>query len=75
MYCISDNMEIAVGLRLTGIESIVLQEQNEIESEIEKVLDNKEIGILIVNDSIYNLCKNSLDKIKNNVKLPLLVKI
>ena len=75
LYCISDDVDTAVGLKLTGIKSVILKNKEEIELEIEKVVKDKEIGILIVTEKIYNLAKEKLDYIKNNKNLPLIVKI
>lgn len=75
MYCITDNMETAVGLKLTGIETIVLQEKQEIDDEIDKVLQNKDIGILIVTEKIYELSRQKLNEIRGQLKTPLLVQI
>ena len=75
LYCISDDVDTAVGLKLTGIKSVILKNKEEIELEIEKVVKDKEIGILIVTEKIYNLANEKLDYIKNNKNLPLIVKI
>lgn len=75
LYCISDDVDTAVGLKLTGIKSVILKSKEEIELEIEKVVKDKEIGILIVTEKIYNLASEKLDYIKNNKNLPLIVKI
>ena len=75
LYCISDDVDTAVGLKLTGIKSVILKNKEEIELEIEKVVKDKEIGILIVTEKIYNLANKKLDYIKNNKNLPLIVKI
>ena len=77
LYCISDDVDTAVGLKLTGIKSVILKNKEEIELEIEKVVKDKEIGILIVTetDKIYNLANEKLDYIKDNKNLPLIVKI
>ena len=52
-----------------------IKNKEEIELEIEKVVKDKEIGILIVTEKIYNLANEKLDYIKNNKNLPLIVKI
>ena len=75
LYCISDDVDTAVGLKLTGIKSVILKNKEEIELEIEKVVKDKEIGILIVTEKIYYLANEKLDYIKNNKNLPLIVKI
>jgi V/A-type H+-transporting ATPase subunit F len=63
------------GLKLTGVKSVILEDKNDIELEIEKVVKNKEIGILIVTENVYNIAQEKLEYIKNNKNLPLIVKI
>lgn len=75
MYCISDNIDTAVGLKLTGIDTSIVQEKEEIDDEIKKVLKDENIGVLIVTDKIYELAKEQLDEIREKLKMPLLVKI
>ena len=75
MYAICDNMDTAVGLKLTGIEAVVVQEKEEIENQIQKVLQDEQIGILIVTDPIYELAQKQFDEIKEKLKIPLLVNI
>lgn len=75
MYCISDNIDTAVGLKLAGIESIVLQDKSEIEHEIDAVIKNPNIGILIVTEKIEETAFEKVKYIKDNLKLPLLIKI
>lgn len=75
MFCISDNIDTALGLKLTGIESVVLQNEEEIQNQINKVLENNEIGILIYTENIYKMAKNEFDEIREKYNMPLLVKI
>lgn len=37
-YCISDNIDTQMGMRLTGIEGVVVHEPQEVEQEITKAL-------------------------------------
>lgn len=75
MFCISDDIDIATGLKLSGIKSVILESQDDINNEIDKVLKDSTIGVLIVTEKIYNIAKQEIDYIKNNKKLPLIVKI
>ncbi|MBP3503356.1 MAG: V-type ATP synthase subunit F [Clostridia bacterium] len=63
------------GLKLAGIKSVIIKNENDVDLEIEKVVKNKEIGILIVTEKIYEMGKEKLNYIKNNKNLPLIVKI
>lgn len=75
IYCISDNIETAVGLKLSGIETIVLQKKEDIEAEIDKVIEDENIGILIITENINKLVQDKLLYIKENLRFPLLVNI
>ena len=75
MYCISDNIETAIGLKFAGIETVVVNEKIEADEEIEKVLKDNSIGILIVTNQVYEFSQIKLDEIKHKLKMPLLVKI
>lgn len=75
MFCISDDIDISTGLKLSGIKSVILESQDDINNEIDKVLKDSTIGVLIVTEKIYNIAKQEIDYIKNNKKLPLIVKI
>ena len=75
IYCISDSIETALGLKLSGAESSVLSEKSEIDKTIDRILENPEIGILVVTNGVYNLSKEKLDYIRENKRIPLIVRI
>ena len=74
MYCISQDIDTAVGLRLTGIETTVVSEKEKIDSEIDQVLQDQNVGVLIVTEAIYEMAKTKLEGIRQNTKLPLVVR-
>lgn len=74
MYGISQDIDTAVGLRLTGIQTTVANEKEEVDTQIDKVLQDENIGILIVTETIYEMAKTKLEKIRQNRKLPLIVR-
>lgn len=75
MVCISRNNDIAVGLRLAGIESFFLREENDIKNKIEELSKDKNVGILGVTEEIFEIGKVQLEKIQEEQNLPLIVKI
>lgn len=72
IYCITDNTELEVGLKLAGCDGITLNKENEIEDKIDEVLENKEIGILVITKNIYEQARKKVDYIRKNRKLPLI---
>lgn len=75
LFCISDDQDISVGLRLSGIDGITLNNKKEIEEKIEETCNKKDIGILVVTQNIYQMAKDKIEDIQLNRSLPLIVKI
>ena len=46
MFLISDNIDTCTGMRLAGVEGVVVHERDELKDALEKAIANKEIGIL-----------------------------
>ena len=72
IYCITENNDLEVGLKLAGCEGITLHENDNLEEKIDEVVKNKEIGILVVSKGIYNKAKEKIDDIRINRKMPLI---
>lgn len=75
MFCISDSLETALGLKLSGVESSVLNDKDKIDKKIDEIVENQDIGILVVTENIYNISQEKLDEIKEFRRIPLIVKI
>ena len=75
IICISDNIETAVGLRLSGINTIFTTEREEAMEVINNSLKEKSVGIIAVTENIYKLIKNDVDNIRENYNLPLIISI
>ncbi|MCR5836766.1 MAG: V-type ATP synthase subunit F [Lachnospiraceae bacterium] len=75
MFLISDNVDTLTGMRLAGIEGVVVHEKNEIKEAVTNVLSNKDIGIILITEKCSNLIPEVMDDIKLNRKFPLLLEI
>ena len=74
-YFISDNTDTLVGMRLAGITGVVLHEKNEVLEEFKKCLSDKNIGILILTEKIFDLIPDDVMQAKLKRKFPLIVEI
>lgn len=75
MFLISDNVDTYTGMRLAGVEGAVVHKENELKAAIEKVLADKEIGILLITEKFGRDFPEIIDKVKLNNKLPLVVEV
>lgn len=75
MYLISDNVDTYTGMRLAGVEGAVVHEKQELKEAIDKVLADKEIGILLLTEKFGRDFPDVIDEVKLNYKLPLVVEV
>lgn len=75
MFLISDNIDTYTGLRLSGIDGVVVHKKNELKDALEKVLNDKTIGILLITEKLSFEFPDIIDDLKQNRKQPLLVEI
>ena len=75
MYLISDNVDTYTGMRLAGVEGAVVHERQELQEEIEKVLSDKEIGILLLTEKFGRDFPEVIDEVRLQHRLPLVVEV
>ena len=75
MYLISDNIDTWTGMRLAGIEGAVVHEKQELQRELDKVLADREIGIVLLTEKFGREFPDLLNDARLNHKLPLVVEI
>lgn len=75
MFLISDNRDTYTGMRLAGVEGVVVHERVEAEQAVSRVLSDPQIGIVLVTEVLGQRFSDIWDDIKLNRRLPLLVEI
>lgn len=75
MYLISDNIDTWTGMRLAGVEGAVVHEKQELIDELDKVLADKEIGIVLLTEKFGRDFPDVVGDVRLNHKLPLFIEI
>lgn len=75
MYLISDNIDTLTGMRLAGVEGEVVHGRRETKQAVEQILQDKDLGILLLTEKLSFEIPELVDDIKLNRKRPLLVEI
>ena len=75
MYLISDNVDTQTGMRLAGVEGVVVHTREELGEALEKALSDKEVGILLLTEKFGREFPQLIDDVKLNHKLPLIIEI
>ena len=55
MVSVSKDNDIAVGLRLAGIQSFFIKEDNEIKEKIKELAKDENVGIINVTEEVYEI--------------------
>jgi len=74
-YLISDNMDTWVGLRLAGIDGIIVNDRENALKEMKTAVENQDIGILILTEKIVDMIKDEYLEYKLKSKTPLIIEI
>ncbi|SKA73410.1 V/A-type H+-transporting ATPase subunit F [Clostridium sp. USBA 49] len=74
-YLISDNIDTYVGMKMAGINGIVLHKKEDVLKKIDELKKDKNIGIIIITEKIGLLIEDEVRQIKLSKERPLLVEI
>ena len=74
-YLISDDRDALTGMHLAGIDGEYCESAASAEAAMRNAVENKDIGILLITDSIAQQCAQAVSDIKLSYSTPLLVEI
>jgi len=75
IYLISDNIDTQIGMRLAGVEGVTLHERQEAEAKLDALCEDADIGIILVTQTICELCAEHITELKKKYKVPLITEI
>lgn len=74
-FLISDNRDTWVGMRLAGIDGILVRDRENALLAIKETIKNNEIGILILTESVVDMATEEVMELKLKNKTPLIIEI
>ena len=74
-FVITDSTDTQVGLRLAGIEGVVVREPEQVREAIRTAAGDREIGVLLITEKLAAQCRNLIDPMKLTAQRPLVVEI
>lgn len=75
LYVISDNTDTQMGMRLSGIEGVVVHERDEVLAALDKAIAIEDIAIILMTTKIINTCPDIVSNMKLKLSKPLIVEI
>lgn len=74
-YLISDNVDTKMGMRLAGIDGVVVHNADEVKSELTKAMDMPDVAVILMTNTLVSLCHDLVYDYKLNRKQPLIIEI
>lgn len=74
-FLISDNIDTQMGMRLAGIDGVVVHERREVLKELEKAMHNHEIAIVLITTKLIETCPEVISDLKLRMLKPLIVEV
>lgn len=74
-FLISDNTDTQMGMRLAGIEGVVVSTAKEVEEALEKAKNDSTVGVVLITEKLINTCRKEIYNMKLNTAKPLIVEI
>ncbi|WP_313129969.1 V-type ATP synthase subunit F [Anaerocolumna sp.] len=75
MYLISDNVDTYTGMRLAGVEGVIIHSKKHLKEQLDKAISDKTIGVLLITEKLSLEFPEIINDVKLNRKLPLIVEI
>ena len=74
-FLISDNIDTQMGMRLAGIEGVVVHERQEVLEVLEKVLHREDVAVIPMTTRLVETCPEVISELKLKLKKPLIEEI
>jgi len=74
-FCISDNIDTKIGMRLAGIEGVVIHSKEEVEYYLDKIVKDRDIAIILITKNLVDIANKKIYEIRKNYKIPLITTI
>lgn len=74
-FVISDNRDTQLGMRLAGMEGVVVHDAREVAEALDKAVADPEIGVVLMTRKLIDICSEKVYDIKLNERRPLIVEV
>ena len=75
LFVISDNVDTQIGMRLSGIDGVVVHDKESASLELENVMNRDDIAVVLMTENVIRLIKDLVYDYKLNQKTPLIIEI
>ena len=75
MFLLSDNVDTLMGMRMSGVEGVVLHEEPELRLKLAELLEDDSIAVILITELLVSLIRETVNELKLNRRQPLIIEI
>jgi V/A-type H+-transporting ATPase subunit F len=75
MFLLSDNSDTWAGMRLAGVDGVILHHEREVEEKIAELIKSDEVGIILITEKLRLMCSEYVNNVMLTQKQPLFLEI
>ena len=75
MFLLSDNVDTLMGMRMSGVDGVVLHKEDELRAKLKELLQEEDIAVILITSTLLNLIRETVYDLKLNLKKPLIIEI
>ncbi len=75
MFVISDNIDTKTGMRLAGVDGVVVHNLDEVTKALDSAINNQDIGIVLITEKLATMLPKRIATLKISLSRPLLIEI
>ena len=75
MYLLSDNNDTLTGMRLSGVEGVVLHDEESVRQKIDELLKEEDIAVVMITSTLMNFVRETVYELKLKCRQPLFIEI
>lgn len=72
---ISDNHDTLAGMRLAGIDGVIVHEPADVEKALKAAVADEDVGIILITEHLVEICPDIIYDLKLSYTRPLIVEI
>lgn len=75
MFLLSDNVDTLMGMRMSGVDGVVLHKEDELRLKLKELLQEEDIAVILITSTLLNLIRETVYDLKLSLKKPLIIEI
>ena len=75
MYLLSDNVDTLLGMRLSGVDGVVLHEEEELRKKLDELIDEEDIAVIMITHKLISMITETVNELKLSRPRPLIIEI